>query len=88
MAKVDEVIPVNGVVIHAEGDWPCSGCRPSAHAEQGGTFLCVKCAISLTTASIRRIATRTGSGSLSHDSEVEEGLDPFEWAPPQPTERQ
>ena len=85
MAKVDETIPVNGVVIHAQGDWPCSGCRPSPDAEDGGTFLCVKCAISLTAASIRRIATRPGAGTAgSHnlESEMEESLDLSDCIPP------
>ena len=88
MVKLDEVIPVNGVVIHSQSDWPCSGCRPSAHDEQGGTFLCVKCAISLTAASIRRIEARSGTGSTespkpeSEPSEVEEGADLFGWVPP------
>lgn len=81
----DEVIPVNGVVIHSQRDWPCSACRPSANDQQGGTFLCVKCAISLTAASIRKIGTGSGTGSKespSRDGEVDEGSDIFEWVAP------
>jgi len=90
VAKLDEIIPVNGVVIHAQGDWPCSGCRPSAEAEDGGTFLCVKCAISLTAASIRRIANRPGAntaGAHKVESEMEEGLDLPDFIPPAPRQR-
>ena len=90
MAKVDEIIPVNGVVIHAQSDWPCSGCRPSPDAEDGGTFLCVKCAISLTAASIRRIATGPGAhaaGGQNLESEMEEGLDLSDCIPPTPRQR-
>jgi hypothetical protein len=85
VSKLDEIIPVNGVVIHAQGDWPCSGCRPSADAEDGGTFLCVKCAIFLAAASIRRIPNRPGAstaGSHSLESEMEEGLDLSQYIPP------
>jgi hypothetical protein len=83
--KLDEIIPVNGVVIHAQSDWPCSGCRPAADAEDGGTFLCVKCAIALTAASIRRIANRAGANATSshnHESEMEEGSDLSDFVPP------
>jgi len=85
VVKLDEVIPVNGVVIHSQSDWPCSACRPSTSDEQGGTFLCIRCAVSLTTASIRRIATRSGNGSTestAREGETEEGSDPFGWVPP------
>jgi hypothetical protein len=81
VTKLDEIIPVNGVVIHAQGDWPCSGCRPSDNAEQGGTFLCLKCAISLTTASIRRIKAQPGA-DRAWDSETEEGSGMAGWVPP------
>lgn len=85
MAKLDEVIPVNGVVIHAQKDWPCSACRPSANEDQGGTFLCVQCAISLTAASIRRIATRSATDSTespARESDLEESGGFFGWVPP------
>lgn len=88
MAKVDEIIPVNGVVIHAQGDWPCSGCRPSPDAEDGGTFLCVKCAIYLSAASIRGIAGRPSartSDAQNLESEIEESLDLS--VPPPPRQR-
>ena len=90
MAKVDEIIPVNGVVIHAQCDWPCSGCNPSPDAEDGGTFLCLNCAISLTAASIRRIANRTGAKAAageSLESEMEEGLESSDCIPPAPRQR-
>jgi hypothetical protein len=90
VVKLDQIIPVNGVVIHAQADWPCSGCRPSADAEDAGTFLCVKCAIALVAASIRRIATRPDAGTAgSHtlESEVEEGLDLSDFVPPAPRQR-
>jgi hypothetical protein len=85
VAKLDEVIPVNGVIIHSQSDWPCSGCRPSANEEQEGTFLCIRCAISLTAASIRRIAARSGNGpteSSMQESESEECSGAFGWVPP------
>jgi hypothetical protein len=88
--KLDEIIPVNGVVIHAQTDWPCSGCRPAPDAEDGGTFLCVKCAIALTAASIRRIAKRPGAtatSSANHDSEMEEGQDLSDFVPPAQRQR-
>jgi hypothetical protein len=84
VAKQDEVIPVNGVVIHSQTEWPCSGCRPSAKDRQAGTFLCIKCAISLTAASIRGIRTRSGNESTesaARECEAEEGSD-LGWVPP------
>jgi hypothetical protein len=86
VANLDEVIPVNGVVIHSQSDWPCSGCRPSANDGQSGTFLCVKCAISLTSASIRGIAARAAATEPpkreSEISEAEEDSDVLGWVPP------
>ena len=84
MVNLDEVIPVNGVVIHSQSDWPCSACRPSTN-EHGGTFLCIRCAISLTAASIRRIAARSGNASTepaAREGDIEEGSDAFGWVPP------
>ena len=84
VAKVDEVIALNGVVIHSQRDWPCSGCRPVLNEEQGSTFLCVRCAIFLTETSVRRIATRhdSGSGDCLRESEIEEGSGTSGWVPP------
>ena len=85
MVKLDEVIPVNGVVIHSQPDWPCSGCRPTPGEVEGSTFLCVKCAIALTAASIRGIRTQPGAGpaeSRTRENEVEEGSGSSEWIPP------
>jgi hypothetical protein len=86
--KLDEVIPVNGVVIHSQSGWPCSACRPSANDERANTFLCIKCAISLTAASIRRITAGVGMHTAAlapkegELGEVEEGSDSLGWVPP------
>jgi hypothetical protein len=85
VSKVDEVIPVKGVVIHSQRDWPCSRCRPLLNDAQGSTFLCVKCAISLTAASIRQIPGRPGASlgeSSTRDSETDESTASSGWIPP------
>jgi hypothetical protein len=90
VTKLDEIIPVNGVVIHSQYDWPCSGCRPRLSKDQGGTFLCVKCAIALTAASIRRLADQPGTGpaeASAWDSETEAGSGIAGWVPPVSWER-
>ena len=81
-----ELVPTNGVVIHAERNWPCASCRPLSESQADRTFLCLECAIALTAASIQRIATDCAAELRERPAapaiEAEDVMPTCQFAPP------
>jgi len=80
----DVPVSTNGVLIHAQSDWPCSWCRPDVWSGSGPNLLCLDCAISITSALASKLADVTFTDgslreALENPADAEPGMPGTYW---------